>query len=351
MNDTSPECAIDVSGLTVFLDGRSGMRRVLDEVGMSVVSGRCFALLGESGSGKTCLVQSILGLHRGEPGVVKGRARVLGREAIPSLEGLVRIEPDPSGKIAKDMARYNAIAKKQLKEMLGNLVTLVPQDAHTSISPFHRIGKQLALAVKRGNPSMSEREAMEAGREWLMRVRMYDVDTIMNRYIGELSGGMAQRVAIALALAPGPELMIADEPTTGLDATLRIEIISLLAEVVKDRGVTLVLVTHDNGAARLLANDVAVLYDGRIVESGPVENVLSQGVEKKHPYTSYLLESEARLMKGERISGARRENKPSTGCSYSAHCEHSVDICLREKPFLPGGGPLDHRVACWIKGG
>lgn len=351
MNPAAPEYAIDMAGLTVYLDGRSGMRRVLDEVGISVVSGRCFALLGESGSGKTCLIQSLMGLHQGEPGVVGGRASVLGREAIPPLDGIVKINPGGEVAISKNMALYNSAVAGLWKDMLGRLVTLVPQDAHTSISPFHRIGKQLALAVKRGNPSVGEREAVEIGRDWLMRVRMYDVDTIMGRYVGELSGGMAQRVAIALALAPGPELMVADEPTTGLDATLRIEIIALLAAMVKMRGVTLVIVTHDNGAARLLANDVAVLYDGRIVESGPVETVLSQEIEKKHPYTAYLLESETRLLKGERFPRARREQRAATGCPYSPFCEYAADLCLRERPVLPGGGPLDHRVACWVKGG
>jgi len=341
--------ALEVTGLNSWLDSKNGMRMVLREVELSISKGSVFALLGESGSGKTCLVHSILGLHPGVPGVVSGSARVFGREVFPTGAGFVRIRNEGSLRIQKDVAGWNRAMRQSWDPMLGTGVTLVPQDATTAISPFHNIGKLLGLAVTRGKPGLPWDKAVREGKEWLERVRMYDVDSVMKRYIHELSGGMAQRVAIALALAPGPQLMIADEPTTGLDATLRIELISLLATMVREGGVTLFLVTHDNGAARLLANDVAVLYDGMVVETGPVGKVLDLGYKIKHPYTHFLLETEKLLLEGAQIPWMKRETFDEGGCPYQTFCGLAQEVCRSGRPKLGSSTEPGHRLACWMK--
>jgi oligopeptide/dipeptide ABC transporter ATP-binding protein len=176
---------------------------------------------------------------------------------------------------------------------------------------------------------------------------MYDVENVTPRYVHELSGGMAQRVAIAIALAPEPGLVIADEPTTGLDATLRIQLITLLATMVREKGLTLLLVTHDNAAARVLAEDVAVLYGGMIVESGPVETVLNPEVPIKHPYTRFLLDAERRLNAGDEMPRISRGQIPPMGCPYAPQCDKAMDRCTRERPPLSNVEVEEHRTACW----
>ncbi|TLN16517.1 ABC transporter ATP-binding protein [bacterium] len=322
------------------------MRKILSDVDICVRAGRTFALLGESGSGKTCIVHSVLGVHQGLPGVVSGEATVLGREILTELPQYVKITHTPQLSIKKDILGWKKAQKRAWGEMLGKDVTLIPQDASTSLSPFHPIGQMLITSIRRGNPELSKEEAQKEALKWLSRVEMYDVEKVAHCYIHELSGGMAQRAAIALALAPGPRLLIADEPTTGLDATLRISIIALLSAMVKEKGATLLLVTHDLAAARILATDVAVLYEGKVVETGYVDEVLSWDHRPKHPYTAFLLESEKKLIEGASPRLAAKEPAPQVGCPYSPRCEKATSRCLLECPGLTDVAE-GHQIACF----
>jgi oligopeptide/dipeptide ABC transporter ATP-binding protein len=341
--------AFSVRNLTVYLEGRTGMRRILDEVEIDVRTGHAFALVGESGSGKTCLIRCALGIHQGQPGVVGGTAQVLSQPLVDQVERHVNFNPGPPPTIQKDITGWNRAVRKASSGLLGSRVTLIPQDAATSLTPFHTVGQMLEAALVHGNPDMDQVRAEREALEWLHRVEMYDVQELSTRYIHELSGGMAQRVAIALALAPQPELIIADEPTTGLDATLRIQIIALLATMISDHGVTLVLVTHDNAAARILASDVAVLYAGRVVEAGPVELVLGDGEGPKHPYTRFLIESEQRLLEGASMSRGAKVQPPETGCPYAPACPKAAPDCVGARPELRKVGE-GHRIACLKEG-
>lgn len=341
--------SFSVRDMTVFLEGHTGMRRILSDVSLAVRTGKTFALVGESGSGKTCLVQSVLGLHEGEPGVVKGCAEVLGREVFAELPDYVVFEDGLSPVIRKDTAGWTKAMRRFWKDALGRDVTLIPQDASTALSPFHTVEEMLLVALRRGRPQLSREEAHVEALGWLRRVEMYDVENVTPRYVHELSGGMAQRVAIAIALAPEPGLVIADEPTTGLDATLRIQLITLLATMVKEKGLTLLLVTHDNAAARVLAEDVAVLYGGMIVESGPVEKVLNPEVPIKHPYTRFLLDAERRLNAGDEMPRISRGQIPPEGCPYAPQCDKVMDRCTLERPALSNVDAGEHRAACWGK--
>lgn len=353
------EPLLRVDALSGFLEGNAGLRQILDRVSLVVHPGRSLSLVGESGSGKTFLVHSVLGLHRGVPGVVAGQAHLLGVDLFAGLEAQVTFQAAQAAAdrvhIAKNTGRWNRQVAARVRPLLGSGVTLVPQDPSTSLPPFLRVEQLLGRALLRGAPRQTAAAVSQAAGEWLRRVHMYAVDEVLASYPHELSGGMAQRVALALALAPGPRLLVADEPTTGLDATLRVRILELLDEVADGSGVTLFLITHDTEAARLLTREVAVLCAGRIVEQGPVATVLNPRCPTKHPYTRYLLEAEGWL------SGAC-DTPPQLpplragagGCGFCGVCPGYQEACAQTVPELvtlaETVGEVPHRIACWSQG-
>jgi len=350
------EPLVRVAALTGFLEGNAGLRRILDRVSLEVHPGRPLSLVGESGSGKTFLVHSVLGLHRGVPGVVAGQARLLGEDVFAGLDGQVTFH-DAAGqvRIAKDTGRWNRQVAARVRPLLGAGVTLVPQDPSTSLPPFLHVEQLLGRALLRGASRQTGAALSQAAGEWLRRVHMYAVDEVLASYPHELSGGMAQRVALALALAPGPRLLVADEPTTGLDATLRVRILELLDEVADGSGVTLFLITHDTEAARLLTREVAVLCAGRIVEQGPVNTVLNPRFPTKHPYTRYLLEAEGWLAGA--CDAAPQLPPPRAvagGCGFCGVCPSYGEACAETVPELvtiaEAANEVPHRIACWRQG-
>ncbi len=340
-------------GVTAFVEGARGLRCVLDRAEVTVRSGSTFALLGESGSGKTLLFSSILGLTSAEPGVVAGRAELFGQDVLEGIEAYGRVVAEEPIRVVKNVQGWARRQRIRLRGILGRQVTVVPQDPATALSPFHTVGQMLERAAGLAACGPGGAGAREAALEWLRRVHMYGVEEVAGLYARELSGGMAQRVALALALAPSPRLLVADEPTTGLDASLRIRVLDMLAQAVAEYSLTLVLITHDAEAARLLARDVAVLHRGRVVEDGPSSVVLAPGVEPKHPYTRYLLDAE-RFLAGDAAPGVRGlqtggEDVPS-GCPYRAVCREAAAPCAEEAPELTSAAP-GHRIACLRRGG
>jgi ABC-type dipeptide/oligopeptide/nickel transport system ATPase component len=331
----------------VFLYGATGLRQILGGVDLEVRPGRALALLGESGSGKTLLIHSVLGLHGGVPGIVAGNATLLGVDLFRGLWDLVDYEQGPPPRIWKDCTRWHRALGRRLAGVLGRSVTLVPQDSGTALSPFHSVGRMLEAAVRVGRPGISRREARKEAWSWLERVHIYGVADVMGRYAHELSGGMAQRVALALALAPGPGLLVADEPTTGLDATLRVRILELLGHLNESYGATLFLITHDTEAARLLAQDAAILCAGRIVEAGPTAVVLDPTARPKHPHTRFLLEAEQRLG-GSRIDApfpSPAWECPADDDGYRSRCPVAGPECGGACPELRPVGQ-NHQLAC-----
>ncbi len=336
---------LEARDLVGYLEGAGGLRRVLDRAAVSVRDGRSFALLGESGSGKTFLAQACLGLHPGRPGLVAGSVTVLGRDVLAGLEHLVRHDPGVPPRVSKDVGRWDRAVARRLSPVLGTEVTVVPQDPATALPPFYPVAKLLGAALRAREPDLSGAALRGRVRAWLERVHMYDVDEVLRSYPHELSGGMAQRVALALALAPGPRLLVADEPTTGLDATMRIHILAALRDAVQDQGLTLLLITHDVEAARLLAEDVAVLCAGRVVEEGPAARVLDPAVTPKHPYTAMLLAAEQWFRVGGAVPPAPAAGVFGAGCGFAARCPRATGACAGAAPGLAPAGP-GHRVAC-----
>lgn len=331
---------------TAYLGGPRGVRRILSGVSLRVRPQRTFALLGESGSGKTFLFHSLLGLHPGTPGVVAGEAELLG---VPLFRRF-SAPGDPSVPTSGCGSLTRAL-RRRVAPLLGHAVTLIPQDALTSLPPFFSVGTLLARALRRVAPEGTAATG-DPVVEWLERVHIHGAADVARRFVHELSGGMAQRVALALALAPGPRLVVADEPTTGLDATLRVKVLELLAEAAGGRAFTLCLVTHDLEAARLLARDVAVLCSGTVVEIGPAETVLDPGATPKHPYTASLLRAEQQLERGTGPDDAPPDRerddtgaRDDGGCVYRTRCSLAVLACARLAPAPRATGP-EHWISC-----
>jgi oligopeptide transport system ATP-binding protein len=296
-----------VRGLTVEFAGPRPVRAV-DRVDLDVEPRECLAIVGESGSGKSQLLLACIGLLAAN-GRARGSARFDGRELIGP--------GDPAAAVR------------------GRGIGFVFQDAGGSLTPHRRIGDQLAeVAVAARGASWQAARA--EGARMLERVRLTDVPRRLEQYPHELSGGMRQRVALALALLPGPRLLFADEPTTALDVTVQADVIALLAGLCRELDMALVLVTHDLGVVAALAGRIAVMYAGRLVELADAEQFLRQ---PRHPYGAGLLEAVPTLAAGggplRTIAGAPpAPGAAFTGCRFEPRCTRAAARCRGEDPPL-----------------
>ncbi len=325
------EPLLEVRDLRTYFDtddstGDSVVRAV-DGVSLHLAAGETLGIVGESGSGKSVACLSVLGL--------------LPRPAARHPSGSVRL----SGR------EILGLPEAELSRLRGDRVAMVFQDPMTSLNPFLTIGVQLAevLEVHRG---LSRPKAMARAHEVLEAVGISEAAARLQQHPHELSGGMRQRVLIAMALLCDPALLIADEPTTALDVTVQAQILELLHEQQKARGMGLVLVTHDLGVVAGVADRVAVMYAGRIVEEGRAEEVLGA---PRHPYTVGLLASVPRLDDG-RARLTPIEGLPPDlsalprGCAFAPRCSAVRDRCRAEAPALVSLGG-SRRAACWELGG
>ena len=290
---------LEINRLTVDFDGPRGIRAV-DHVELSVERQSCVAIVGESGSGKSQLLLACTGL-------LAANGRASGSVCFDGMELLGA--GDPAAQIR------------------GSGIGFVFQDASGSLTPHRRIGDQLAEA---GGATMADAERM------LERVRLPDARRHLAEYPHELSGGMRQRVAIAAALMPQPQLLFADEPTTALDVTVQAEIIALLADLCRELGMAMLLVTHDLGVVSSLAERIAVMYAGRIVEIGPARDIYTN---PKHPYTAALLRSIPDIdVREERLPAIMGSPpnllRPPSGCAFHPRCPLADDRCRVEAPTL-----------------
>ncbi|MBO1329775.1 ABC transporter ATP-binding protein [Streptomyces sp. VRA16 Mangrove soil] len=305
------EPLLDVRDLGVEFSTRAGRLRAVDGVSWTLRRGRTLAILGESGSGKSVSTQAITGILDSPPGEVTGGQAL--------FDGM-------------DLLRLTA---RERRGVVGSRISLVFQDALSALNPVHTVGRQIAelYRVHRGT---SRKDAMRQAADMLDRVGIPGARARVHDYPHQFSGGMRQRVMIAMALALGPEVLIADEPTTALDVTVQAQILELLAESQADTDMGVVLITHDLGVAAEIADDLVVMYAGRVVESGPTADVLG---DPQHPYTQGLLESvptaETRGQELPAIPGTPPDllRLPS-GCPFRPRCPHAHDRCTTERPEL-----------------
>ncbi|HEY0429496.1 MAG TPA: ABC transporter ATP-binding protein [Pyrinomonadaceae bacterium] len=308
------------------LQTRFGSAKAVDGVSFSIAEGEVLGIVGESGCGKSVTALSIMRLIERPGEISAGRVIFDNGEKIDLLK----------------------LPEKQLEKILGNRISMIFQDPMTSLNPVLSIGFQIAetLRVHRG---LSKKEAREKAIWLLQKVGIANARQRLNDYPHEFSGGMRQRVMIAMAVACRPKLLIADEPTTALDVTIQAQILNLLREFKSEFGMSMIIITHDLGVVAEVADHVCVMYAGRIVENAPVEAIFSS---PQHPYTRALVASIPRLgEQSERlpvIEGAPphlRENY--VGCSFYSRCPFHISICAEKRPVL-SEIRVGHSVACHL---
>ena len=319
----APEALLRIRDLTVSFTEEGHSRRVLDRVSFDVPRGRTVALVGESGSGKSLTALSVL--------------RLL--PPLASVEG---------GSIELGGQDLFALGEREMRAARGGRVALVFQEPATALDPVYTVGAQVAEAIRLHAP-VSRAEARRRATEWLRRVGLPEPERRMDSYPHELSGGMRQRVMIAMALAPGPALLIADEPTSALDMTTQAQILELLGALRADLGMSLLLIAHDLALVAAVADEIVVLYAGQVVEEGPARAVLAAPA---HPYTRALLRSApptgagAYRARGERrpklpaLGGAPPDPRsPPPGCRFEERCPESFARCREEAPAIYAPAP------------
>jgi len=336
--------------------------RSVDGVDLEVARGETLGIVGESGSGKSVAMLSVMGLVTAAPGIITGRVTFHDErpsELLAGLDRLVTIERRDGRivSVAKDDRAWHAQAERNLGGVRGGKIAMIFQNPRAALNPFETVGQQIAEAIRLHTGVKQAAQAKERALHWLEQVR---IDSPRLRYDNHpygLSGGMCQRAMIAMALAAEPRMLIADEPTTGLDATIQARIVDLLADLKARLGMTMVLISHDIGVVGRLADRVAVMYGGRVMESGPAAEVLG-GRGDGHPYTQALLASMPRaenLQAKGRLPAIEGEvldtiNTPR-GCRFRARCQRIHDgvraRCTETEPEL-AEVPPGRRVRCWL---
>lgn len=302
---TAPK--LEVRDLSTHFFTRRGVVKAVNNVSFAVGHGQIVGLVGESGCGKTATIRSVLGLVRPPGRVVSGSALLDGEDLL-------------------------GMGRRRLRQVRGSRIGFVAQNPFGSLNPILPIGKQFANVI-RAHRRVSQREARALAREILVAVGIPGPDRVLNGYAHELSGGMAQRVVLGLAMVLDPELIVADEPTTALDVTIQRQILELLRDLAREGGRSLLLVTHDLGVVAQFCEQVVVMYAGQVVERGPVAEVFTRPA---HPYTLALLESVPR--RGHKLVSLKGRvpdliDYPS-GCPYHDRCRFAFDRCAVEPPEL-----------------
>ncbi|MDD0838871.1 ABC transporter ATP-binding protein [Curvibacter sp. HBC61] len=328
-SDDAPLVQIEDLCVT-FTGGRKPVQAV-SGVTLSVPRGQVVALIGESGSGKSVTLRTLLRLHPERRTKMSGRVLVGGRDVL-------------------------GMGSRELCDYRGKTTSMIFQEPLLALDPVYPVGAQIIESIRRHDPSVSQAQAHQRALALFEQVRIPSPERRLQAYPHEMSGGMRQRAMIALALACRPQLLLADEPTTALDATVQIQILLLLRELQRELGLSVIFVTHDIGAAVEVADRVAVMYGGRIVEEGTVRELIHR---PQHPYTQALLGSRSHgaMTPGQRlqtIGGSPPDlaNLPA-GCSFAERCSRASDLCRQAQPEareVVHSGSLGHRVRCFHAG-
>ncbi|MGI6460833.1 MAG: ABC transporter ATP-binding protein [Candidatus Hydrogenedentales bacterium] len=302
----------------------AGVAKAVDGVSLDIPKGKTVALVGESGCGKSVTALSVLRLVPSPPGrIVDGEILFGGRNLVE-------------------------LPEREMRRIRGNGISMIFQEPMTALNPVFRVGKQIAAAI-RVHRDVTKKEAMEQAVELLDQVGIPDPAQRIREYPHQMSGGMRQRAMIAMALACNPELLIADEPTTALDVTIQAQILELLRQLQVERHMAILLITHDLGIVAETADEVAIMYAGKIVEQATVNDLFDHPL---HPYTLGLFKSLPRLDEPRGRLRTIEGRVPAAthfppGCRFHPRCDYAMAVCRKQEPPLMDGAP-GHRVACWL---
>jgi peptide/nickel transport system ATP-binding protein len=321
----APRHLLEVSHLSTSFATSRGLLRAVDDVSLTLDRGETLGVVGESGSGKSVLVRTIM--------------NILGRNALVSDETRVIF----NGRDTR------ALTRAESRHFWGREIAMVFQDPMTSLNPVRRIGKQIIEPI-RYHLGLDEKAATERAVSLLDRVGIPEPRRRLNNYPHELSGGMRQRVTIAIAISCEPKLLVADEPTTALDVTVQKQILDLLAELQTELGMSMILITHDLGVVAAYANRIAVMYAGRMIERADAIGLFES---TRHPYTEALLQSIPRIEDPShtplRVTSGRPPNPAAlpSGCRFSPRCRYAQPKCVAEEPLLAPAS-ANHDYACFF---
>lgn len=316
--------ALRVKELRTVFRTDQGIAPAVDAVSFDLAKGKTVALVGESGCGKSVTALSILRLVPNPPGVIE------------------------SGEIWLGSRNLLTIPETAMRAVRGNDISMIFQEPMTSMNPVFRVGHQIAAAI-RLHRAVSKREALQETVKLLELVGIPAPESRVDSYPHQMSGGMLQRVMIAMALACDPKVLIADEPTTALDVTIQAQILDLLKRLQRERGMSILLITHDLGVVAETADEVVVMYAGKKVEQAPAAELFARPL---HPYTSGLFASLPSMNIGQRrlhtIQGAvpAATDFPA-GCRFHPRCPYAMPVCATREPLFPKD-PVGHSAACWL---
>jgi peptide/nickel transport system ATP-binding protein len=319
------ERLLDVQGLKVHFATEDGLVRAVDGVDFSVERGKVLGIVGESGCGKSVTAMTILGLTRGPNARFEGKADYKGRDLV-------------------------ALSEAELRDVRGNEIAMIFQDPMTSLNPVYRVGDQIVEAI-RAHEDVDNRQAKRRAIDLLKQVGIPNPESRVDDYPHQFSGGMRQRAMIAMALSCNPDVLIADEPTTALDVTIQAQIIELIDRLKDDFNSSVVLITHDLGVVAEIADEIIVMYAGRVVERGTKRHVF---YDPQMPYTWGLLGSIPRLDRPKpkrlaSITGAPPSLiNPPRGCKFRPRCPHAFDKCTDEPALENRVEDPGHLDRCWL---
>ncbi len=319
------ENILEVSNLHVSFDTYAGEVKAVRGVNFELKKGETLAIVGESGSGKSVTSKAVMRLIPNPPGRIK--------------DGEVLFE-------GKNLVKYS---EKEMQNVRGSEMSMIFQDPMTSLNPTMTVGKQIMEGLKK-HQKLGTAEAKERAVQLLRLVGIPNPETRVKQYPHQFSGGMRQRVVIAIALACNPKVLIADEPTTALDVTIQAQILDLMKDLQKKTGTSIIIITHDLGVVANIAQRVAVMYAGKIVETGTVDEIF---YKPQHPYTWGLLASMPKLhTKSEEllaIPGTPPDLvDPPQGCPFAARCPYAMKVCVDNMPEYTEHSN-SHKAACWLQ--
>ena len=305
---------LEIKNLKTYFTTKRGIVKAVNDASYSVEPGRTLGIVGESGSGKSVSAMSVLHLLDGNGYIAQGQIIFEGRD-------------------------ITNLSMNELYKIRGNSISMIFQEPMTSLNPVFTVERQLSEPFMI-HQKMSKEEARKMALKMLTDVKIPAPDVVLKQYPHQLSGGMRQRVMIAMALACKPKLLIADEPTTALDVTIQAQILRLMNDLKKERGTSILFITHDLGVINQMADDVAVMYRGQVVEKAPVRVIFDKKTKFSHPYTEGLMLSIPRL---DTPAGAKLEVIPGAvphpldlpkGCKFAPRCKYATDKCREEEPSL-----------------